>query len=237
MIMGWQAIQYVTGGLSLVAFLATALLFAYRYRLQTRAKIITSAPEQERVEAIATEAEFFRVQTDGLTKEQKVQIILAQIHARERRTVLFGALVFCVAFLLALIAIVAIEQPKPSQPDNHVETATWKRNYALIGPLGWPKLSSSPSDSSVPTMSRPDLIKRLEVLVLDGQPLLEDKRNTLMQMIKNAPVLDDKNPTLIRISSELDTAYRTFRAALRDIAAKHYVNVDEVEKQKPIDPD
>jgi WD40 repeat protein len=49
----WQALQYVGTGLSLVAFVVAAILLAYRARLTNRAEIINSAPEKERLEAIA----------------------------------------------------------------------------------------------------------------------------------------------------------------------------------------
>jgi hypothetical protein len=49
----WGALQYVGTGLSLVAFVVAAILFAYRARLKNRAEIIKSAPDKERLEAIA----------------------------------------------------------------------------------------------------------------------------------------------------------------------------------------
>jgi hypothetical protein len=58
---GWSAIQYIGSGLSLVSFVVAAALYAYRARLRHQADIIKSAPEKDRLEAIATAAEFFRV--------------------------------------------------------------------------------------------------------------------------------------------------------------------------------
>src|SRR5215831_59996 len=78
----WGALQYVGTGLSLIAFAVAAILFAYRARLAHRAEIIRSAPEKERLEAIAITAEFFRVDVSGLTRAQKQEIVLTQIHAR-----------------------------------------------------------------------------------------------------------------------------------------------------------
>jgi hypothetical protein len=75
-------------GLSLVAFAIAALLLAYRARLTNRAEIIKSAPEKERLEAIATTAEFFRVDVSGLTRAQQQDIALKQIHARARHDLL-----------------------------------------------------------------------------------------------------------------------------------------------------
>jgi hypothetical protein len=53
----WGALQYVSSGLSLVAFGIAAILLAYRARLAHRAEIIKSAPETDRLDAIAITAE------------------------------------------------------------------------------------------------------------------------------------------------------------------------------------
>src|SRR6266481_3291342 len=104
----WQALQYVGTGLSLVAFIVAALLLSYRARLTHRAEIIKSAPEKERLEAIATTAEFFRVDVSGLTREQQQDIALTQIHARARRDLLLAGVSLVTAILLAAIALAAI---------------------------------------------------------------------------------------------------------------------------------
>src|SRR5712692_145033 len=112
----WGALQYVGTGLSLVAFGVAAILFAYRARLANRAEIIRSAPEKERLEAIAITAEFFRVDVSRLTRAQRQEIALIQIHARARRDLLLAGLSLAVAILLAAIAVAAIWAPRPSGP-------------------------------------------------------------------------------------------------------------------------
>src|SRR5215468_11807153 len=104
----WGALQYVGTGLSLVAFAVAAILFAYRARLAHRAEIIKSAPEKERLEAIAITAEFFRVDVSSLTRAQQQEIALTQIQARSRRDLLLAGLSLGVAILLAAIAIVTV---------------------------------------------------------------------------------------------------------------------------------
>jgi tetratricopeptide (TPR) repeat protein len=109
----WAALQYVGTGLSLVAFAVAAVLLASRARLTQRAEIINSAPEQERLEAIATTAEFFRVDVSGLTRAQQQDIALTQIHSRARRDLLLAGASLVVAILLAAIAMAAIWVSKP----------------------------------------------------------------------------------------------------------------------------
>src|SRR3981189_834215 len=116
----WQALQYVGTGLSLVAFIVAALLLAYRARLTHRAEVIKSAPEKERLEAIATTAEFFRVDVSGLTRAQQQDIALTQIHARARRDLLLAGVSLAVAILLAGIAMAAIWASKPAGPAPNV---------------------------------------------------------------------------------------------------------------------
>jgi len=111
----WGALQYVGTGLSLVAFVVAAILIAYRARLTHRAELIKSAPERERLEAIAVTAEFFRVDVSGLTRAQQQEIALTQIHARTRRDLVLAGLSLAVAILLAAIAIAAIWVSKPAE--------------------------------------------------------------------------------------------------------------------------
>jgi hypothetical protein len=116
----WGALHYVETGLSLVAFLVAAILWAYRAHLTHRAKIIKTAPEQERLEAIATTAEFFRVDVSGLTRAQQTDIVLAQIDARARRHLLWAVMSLVVFVLLAAITMVSIWPSKTGLDENRI---------------------------------------------------------------------------------------------------------------------
>jgi hypothetical protein len=95
-------------GLSLVAFVVAAVLYAYRARLTARARIIQSAPAAERLKAIEATAEFFNVDVSGLSPKQKQEIVMAQIQLRARRELLFAGVSLGIAILLAIVAIVTI---------------------------------------------------------------------------------------------------------------------------------
>jgi tetratricopeptide (TPR) repeat protein len=112
----WGALHYVETGLSLVAFVVAAILWAYRARLTHRAKIIKSAPEQDRLEAITATAEFFRVDVSGLTRAQQTDIVLAQIDARARRHFLWAVVSLVVFVSLAAITMVSIWSSKTVGP-------------------------------------------------------------------------------------------------------------------------
>src|ERR1700722_15395860 len=77
--MGGGAVQYVGGGFSLVAFIVSAIFYAYRERLHTKAAGIKSAPTHDQLEAIATEAEFFRVNVSNLSTEQQSNIFVEEL--------------------------------------------------------------------------------------------------------------------------------------------------------------
>jgi hypothetical protein len=125
------AIKYVGTGLSLVAFVVAAILFAYRARLKHRAEIIKSASGKERLEAIATTAEFFRVDVSGLSRAQQQDIVLTQINSRARRDLLLAVVTLIVAALLAIVATVAIKSDgrlacatRPGYPLGHWGVST-----------------------------------------------------------------------------------------------------------------
>jgi hypothetical protein len=121
----WQAIQYVGSGLSLVAFIVAALLFAYRARLRHQATMIQSAPGKDRLEAIAVTAQFFRVDTKKLSPKQQEEVIIAQITARSRRDLILAVMAVVIAILLASVAVVAIFHP---------QTAPYAESIASLDP-------------------------------------------------------------------------------------------------------
>lgn len=109
-----EALKYVGTGLSLVAFAIAAILLAYRARLTHRTEIIKSAPEKDRLRAIATTAEFFRVDVSNLTRAQQHDIVLAQIQARARRELLWAGTFLAAAVLLAAVATAALWASRPA---------------------------------------------------------------------------------------------------------------------------
>lgn len=81
----WQAIAYVSSGLSLVAFLAAVAAWSFKIKSDERARLILTASESDRASLIRDALEFFHVETSGLTKEQQFKIALEQIRARAER--------------------------------------------------------------------------------------------------------------------------------------------------------
>ncbi|WP_136623749.1 hypothetical protein [Bradyrhizobium centrolobii] len=81
---------------------------AYRAKLQQRAQIISSAPEKDKIDAIAATAELFRLELSGLTNIQKQKLALATIEARSKRDALIARVALIVAVILGIVAVVSI---------------------------------------------------------------------------------------------------------------------------------
>ena len=81
----WESIQYVTSSLTLVAFLASVIAWAFKSKSEERERLIKTTSEEQRAELVRLALQFFDVDTAGLTREQRYELALAQIHARARR--------------------------------------------------------------------------------------------------------------------------------------------------------
>jgi hypothetical protein len=117
----WNAIQYVTGGLTLVAFIVGVAAWYYRSQIEAKGRLVEAAREKDRPEVARDVLEFFHIDTGRLTREQQFILALEQIKARSRRYGQ-GAVVFSFAtVLLAILAGYAIYQshrPPPIQTPN-----------------------------------------------------------------------------------------------------------------------
>jgi hypothetical protein len=102
----FEAIKYVTSAITLVAFLAATIAWAYRYRLKSRKQTIELAEPAARADLVERTLEFFPVHTDGLSNEQKRELAIKQIDARTERFRVSIKAALVVAGIAALITIV-----------------------------------------------------------------------------------------------------------------------------------
>jgi hypothetical protein len=76
----WQAIQYVTGGLTLIAFLAGVAAWTYLAKVRSRERIIATITDPKSPSAAAQEAlEFFKIDTTYLADEYKYDLAKAGV--------------------------------------------------------------------------------------------------------------------------------------------------------------
>lgn len=124
--MPWEAIRFVTSGITLLAFLAALGAWVYRQKILQKEKLIQSASEKERGRLVAATLEFFAVETGKLKRDQQFELALEQIRNRARRSLnaaLLTALAFIIFGILALVAISQIPEPDPVNQET---------NYQLI---------------------------------------------------------------------------------------------------------
>src|SRR4051812_14788564 len=101
----WGAVQYVTSGLTLFAFVVAAALMAYRSHIQSRVHVIQNSNPEDRARILAVQAEFFNIDVTSLSKGKQAEIVVMQINAKARR---FVYLVFLACFFGILLAALTI---------------------------------------------------------------------------------------------------------------------------------
>jgi len=128
---GFQAVQYVGGGLSLVAFVVAAIFYSYREWLRGEADKIRSAPVEDRLKAIAAVSNFFVVDVSHLPIEEQAKIVLVQIHLRSRRDILICISFISIAAICGAIAILSITyNSQGASPPKPVPAAKCDDNTA-----------------------------------------------------------------------------------------------------------
>src|ERR1041385_4419063 len=103
--MPWSAIAYVSGGLTLLAFVVTTAAWVQRNNVLSAERRIRLAPPAERAHLVERTLEFFNIETALLTREQQYDLAIRQIDARAQR---FKIIAFVVAVLFAITAGVAL---------------------------------------------------------------------------------------------------------------------------------
>jgi hypothetical protein len=104
----WQAIGLVSSGITLVAFIVAAAAWVFRQHAVREERLIRTAAEADRAKLVTAALEFFNVDTQKLTKDQRYEIAIEQIRARARRFLIACVVVVVVAFLAVGVATFAI---------------------------------------------------------------------------------------------------------------------------------
>lgn len=116
--MPWEAIKYVSSGVTLLAFIAAIVFAIYRRSLLSRERLIELAPAAERARLVkSTLHEFFDVDTNSLSEDHAYQLALEQIHARSRRYLINAVVVLAIFAGSAAVAIASFIN-HPPHPDT-----------------------------------------------------------------------------------------------------------------------
>jgi hypothetical protein len=111
----WQGISYVTGIFSLVAFIAAVVAAIVIAKEKSREAMIKYAPEEDQKDLIQAALEFFDVNPENLTKQQRFEIVIEQIRARARRFLISS--VVCVVIAILLLSFFIIYKGQLAKPD------------------------------------------------------------------------------------------------------------------------
>jgi len=125
----WRTVELVGSGFTLAAFVAAAIASLLKARLRKEEKLIRAARPRDRARLVENSLEFFRVDTERLTQQQRFEIAVEQIRARARRFAMTSAVISVLALMAASVTAFAIY-----------------RNYE--SPL---KATGTGSDSALPT--------------------------------------------------------------------------------------
>jgi hypothetical protein len=122
----WEAIKYVTSGITLAAFVVAVAAWLYRSKILEREKLIRSASEEERPQLVERTLEIWHVETSGLTREQKYNLVLEQIRRKAERFKTIARVIFGIAALIAVVVVLAIllvpTPPRNVNIDGNVNT-------------------------------------------------------------------------------------------------------------------
>jgi hypothetical protein len=130
--MNWQAIGLVTSGLTLVAFIYAAFAWAYRQALGQRESLIRAAPEAERAELIERTIRDYHIETEGLTKKDRLTVTLELIRERKERYRIQAVVVVIVAILSTIGAVFALTRPVVQPEGRHEPVQTGDVNDSAI---------------------------------------------------------------------------------------------------------
>lgn len=132
--MPFDAIKYVTSGISLVAFLATISALVFRLHTRHRERLIQSASEKERPALVLAVLESFNLDTPSLTKEQRYNLAVCTLanqaqRSKHRFSLLLGVFILFLSISVAAIFLSALG-PRRDVFVNHPMT-----NAAPIYPV------------------------------------------------------------------------------------------------------
>lgn len=108
----FEAIQYVTGRLTLVAFLAVLVAWIAKSWMHRQENLIKSAQPEERGRLVEMALEGFRVDTSDLSESHKFQLLMARMEHRAVRLTKALRTTVLMAVVAAVAAVALVLVPK-----------------------------------------------------------------------------------------------------------------------------
>jgi hypothetical protein len=120
----WDAIAYVSGGFTLAAFIVAVAAWVYKITIDKQLQQIIHAPEKDRARLIESTHEFFRVNTEKLSREQKYTVVIRQIEEKANRFKTVARVVVIIAILAAALCVFAIAYDRRTSEPPPTPTPT-----------------------------------------------------------------------------------------------------------------
>jgi hypothetical protein len=114
----WEAIQYVTGSLTLVAFIAAVAATMSAVTLRGQGRRIEAAPLEDRAKVIEQELGHFPVDTANLSPAEQSRIVLEQIRARSQQYAIRSVVICFLALLFAVVTVFAISRDRKAERET-----------------------------------------------------------------------------------------------------------------------
>ena len=138
----WEAIAYVSSGLTLTAFLAAVAAWVYKSKSEEKERLLRTAPQSQRAKLVEQALESFHVDASGLTKEQQYNLAVQQIQVRAQRFRWTAIVVVILVVIAATVAAYAIDrmtapspEPLPEQTQSRAQTLSGSIHNETNDPL------------------------------------------------------------------------------------------------------
>jgi len=110
----WEAIQYVSSGLALVAFIVAAAAWIFKRNSEQTLRMVETAEEGDRANLVRSALEVVDVDTARLTNRQQYELAIELIRARAERFRITALVVCILAMILAAVSVSAILRMNPT---------------------------------------------------------------------------------------------------------------------------
>lgn len=111
----FEHIEYVTSGFSLLAFIIAAGVLVSKYTLDYRKSVLEKSKGKDKIDMIERLVDYFDIDTNNLTKDQKYMLVMEQIKIKRHRLNL-NAFMFC--FVSVIFAGVAAYTIRGNSTNN-----------------------------------------------------------------------------------------------------------------------
>jgi tetratricopeptide (TPR) repeat protein len=128
----FEAIKYVTSGITLAAFIVASVVWLTRAALSRKQRLIEAAPEAARGALVQAALEGFAVDTSGLTREQKFTLLMTRMQHRADRWAVVLRYLTVVLVTAAIATVVVLVIPLFATFQSRTERRIEEANAVMV---------------------------------------------------------------------------------------------------------